>query len=211
MTIPDRIYLYRIVHINNLEYILKLSKLTCSNHKQTDKDFIGIGDSTLIQSRDEKQIPIEPHGSFNDYVSFYFGKRSPMLYNIQHGYNNVTKRKPEEIIYLVTSFNEIKKQKVFFVFTDGHGYHHLSQFFNTEEELNNVDWNTINLNQWNDTEEDPDRKRRKQAEFLVYHELSISAIIAIVVYNQHAKDTVEKILKSHNIKINIFVKQNWYY
>ena len=85
MNVTNPIYLYRIIHINNLEYILKLGKLTCLNHQKADNDFIRIGDSTLIKSRNNKTIPVCPKGSFSDYVSFYFGARSPMLYNIQKG------------------------------------------------------------------------------------------------------------------------------
>ena len=110
-----------------------------------------------------------------------------MLYNIQKGYNNVVKRKPEDIIYLVTSFKTIKENKSEFVFTDGHGYHNLSQFFNDEKYLKEVDWKTVSLIKWNDTEDDPDRKRKKQAEFLIYKEVPFSMIKAIITYNESTK------------------------
>jgi len=211
MSIPNNINLYRITHINNLDFILKSKNITCKNHVKYDPNFIGIGDSSLIQNRTTKPIPIDPKGNFSDYVSHYFGKRSPMLYNIQHGYNNVVRRNPEEIIYLVTNFEEVKKNDSKFVFTDGHGYHHLSQFFNHESQLCEVDWKIVNLIRWNDTEDDPDRKRRKQAEFLIYKEVPISMLIAIVVYNKNAKAIVKEKLEDYNIESNIFVKPDWYY
>ncbi len=132
---PVNISLYRIIHINNLEEILRAGKLLCPKCVQNDSNYIAIGDNTLIKSRKQRTITVSPYGDFADYVTFYFGNRSPMLYNIQHGYNNVTKRKAEEIIYLVTTFNEIKNRGLDYVFTDGHGYHHLSQFFNDENDL----------------------------------------------------------------------------
>ena len=134
-----------------------------------------------------------------------------MLFNIQNGYNNVTKRPPEDIVYLITNFETVKNNNSDFVFTDGHGYHHLSQFFKQETDLKEVDWKTVNLIRWNDTEEDPDRKRKKQAEFLIYNELPFSMILAIVVYNENAKSIVLTKLAANNISCNVVVKPNYYY
>ncbi|MHB0755996.1 type II toxin-antitoxin system toxin DNA ADP-ribosyl transferase DarT [Polaribacter sp. M15] len=208
---PDTVYLYRIMHIDNLDFILKSKTICCPNLKKSDPDFIGIGDNSLIESRKSKQIPIKPKGDFSNYVSFYFGARSPMLYNIQKGYNNVTKRKPEDIIYLVTSFKTVKENKLAFVFTDGHGYHNLSQFFNEEKFLKEVDWKTVNLVRWNDTESDPDRKRKKQAEFLIHKEVPFSMIKGIVTYNENAKTKILTKLAENNINCNVIVKSNYYY
>lgn len=211
MKIPDTIYLYRITHIDNLDFIFKSQKICCSNSQNSDSNFIGIGDSSLIHSRKSSQIPIAPHGDFSDYVAFYFGARSPMLYNIQKGYNNVIKRPPEDIVYLVTNFETVKKNNSNYVFTDGHGFHGISQFFNQETDLKEVDWKTVNLVRWNDTEEDPDRKRKKQAEFLIYNELPFSMILAIVVYNKNAESTVLTKLAANNIECKVVVKPDYYY
>ena len=40
-----------------------------------------------------------------------------------------------------------------YIFTDGHAYNHLSQFFNEEKDLKEIDWKAVNLVKWNDTEE----------------------------------------------------------
>lgn len=211
MARPDRIYLYRITHVDNLDFILKSGKLTCPSHIDCDPNYIGIGDITLIGSRSTKQVNIEPKGNFTDYVTFYFGARSPMLYAIQKGFNGVTKRNPQEIIYLVTDFENIKMNNCRYVFTDGHGYHSMSQFFNDEDGLEEVDWNAVKLIRWTDTEDDPDRKRRKQAEFLVYKELPLSALIGVVVHSEAAKNTVLTKFADHDFTCNVIVKPNWYY
>ena len=207
----DTIYLYRITHIDNLDFILKSKKICCPNSKNSDPSFIGIGDSSLIQSRKSIQIPIVPNGDFSDYVAFYFSPRSPMLYNIQKGFNNVTKRNPEDIIYLITNFDTVKENKSEFVFTDGHAYHSLSQFFNQEIDFKEVDWKTVNLVKWNDTEDDPDRKRKKQAEFLIHNEVPISMISAIVVFNENAKTNILTKIAENNIECNVIVKPSLYY
>ena len=211
MAKPNRIYLYRITHIDNLDFILESGKLTCPSSSDCDPNYIGIGDVTLISSRSSKEVNIEPNGNFTDYVAFYFGARSPMLYSIQKGFNGVTKRSPETIIYLVTTFENIKEAESQYVFSDGHGYHLMSQFFNTEDDLDEVDWDTVNLNRWNDTEHDPDRKRRKQAEFLVYEEVPLSAIIGVGVYNEAAKTNILAKFAEHDFTSNVIVKRDLYY
>jgi len=211
MTKPDKIYLYRITHIDNLDFILEAGKLTSPSNPDANKSYIGIGDTTLIGSRSLKQINIEPNGNFTDYIAFYFGARSPMLYSIQKGFNGVTKRNPETIIYLVTTFKSIKESECQYVFTDGHGYSSLSQFFNTEDNLDEVDWHTVELNRWNDTEDDPDRKRRKQAEFLIYREVPLSVIIGIGVYNETAKTNTLAKFAAHDFTCSVIVKPDLYY
>jgi len=190
---------------------LESGKLTCPSHAESDPNYIGIGDSTLIGSRSSKQINIEPNGNFTDYIAFYFGARSPILYEIQNGYNGVTKRKPQEIIYLVTTFENITDNNCQYVFSDVHGYHSLSQFFNDEDSLEEVDWNAVKLDRWNDTEDDPDRKRRKQAEFLVLNELPLTALVAVGVYNETVRNEILAKFAVHNLTCNVFVKPNWYY
>lgn len=210
MPIPSPIYLYRIIHINNLPIIIANNEITCPSQR-CDADYIGIGDDSLISHRREMVIRLKPGGTFDDYVAFYFGRRSPMLYNIKNGYQGVTRRSQNDIIYLVTSFDKVKEYRIPFVFFDGHGYHHLSQIFNTEEGLAHIDWQIINASKWSDTLDDPDRKRRKQAEFLIYKSLPLEAIIAIATYSNFSKQRVEKLFGNVQKEANILVKEDWYY
>ena len=212
MSIPSSIYLYRIIHIRNLEYILRTGKLTCMNHPEADTSYIGIGDDTLKESRKGKKIALKPFGTFSDYVAFYFGYRSPMLYNIVNGYQGVQKRSQQEIIYLVTAYDKIKELDLEYVFFDGHGYHSLSELYNTELGFSSIDWNLVKSKRWNDTEADPDCKRRKQAEFLIYQSLPIDAILGIGVLNEQAKQNVNSCLEKVNIKdIRVLLKPDYYY
>ena len=197
--------------MDNLNHLFSEGMLTCPNHPAKDENYINIGDQTLIESRNKKQIPVKPGGYFDDYVAFYFGNRPPMLYNIQQGFKNVIRRHPREIVYLVTSFPAVKEAELSFVFTDGHAYHNFTQFFNHESDLKLVDWNAVNLKRWDETEDDPDRKRRKQAEFLIYKEAPLELIRAIIVYDDAAKKQILSIFEQYDFECNVLVKPNWYY
>ena len=211
MPIPSPIYLYRIIHIDNLLYILNQGQITCPNHANADPDYIGIGDSTLIEQRNEMVIELPPNGTFSDYVSFYFGMRSPMLYNIRNGYQGVTRRHQQQIIYLVSSYERILESKIKYVFFDGHGYHHYSQPFNTNQGLQQIDWDIVKSRNWNDPDQDSDRKRRKQAEFLAYQTVPLDNILGIAVFNDSSMKRVKEILNVYNLSIKVLVKQDWYY
>ncbi len=212
----EEVLLYRITHINNLDFILETRQLTCPNHPNKNQNYIGIGDQTLINRRSSKSIPIRRKTTFLDYVAFYFCPRAPMLYNIQNGYH-VPKHNPQNIIHIVTSLNLVKKHQCSYLFSDGHGYHHLTRFFDDDQSLEKLDWTTIQSNVWYDTKSDSDRKRRKQAECLIAGFLPVEAILGIGVYNQAAKEAVCKKLRKFEeanrskFTFEVWEKPEWYY
>jgi hypothetical protein len=211
MPIPKKILLYRIIHIDNLDYILDIGKLTCPTHPEKDPNYIGIGDESLIENRNQKVIPLQPGGTFLDYVSFYFGRRSPMLFSIWKGNDRVRRIPQSEIIYLVSTFDRIKESNKEYVYFDGHGYHHLSGCYKDDSGLNEIDWGVVNSQKWFDSETDTDRKRRKQAELLVYKELPLDYLIGIGVYNIASEQKVLQRLSEKSVKLNCKIKEVWYY
>jgi len=76
-----------------------------------------------------------------------------------------------------------------------------------------IDWKAVNLRDWYDTPDDSDWKRRKQAEFLVYHELPFSAISHIAVYNEKSKSIVlSKFMENDKSDtVEVIIKPQWYY
>jgi hypothetical protein len=103
---PDPIHLFRIVHIENLEHILK-NGLWTQTSKDANPNYVPIGDRSII--RDRKELMTSDGSPLSDFIPFYFSAKSPMLYVIQKGYNHVTKRAPSEIIYLITTFDQVKQ------------------------------------------------------------------------------------------------------
>ncbi|WP_353620332.1 DarT ssDNA thymidine ADP-ribosyltransferase family protein, partial [Geobacillus sp. AYS3] len=74
----------------------------------------------------------------------------------------------DEIIYLVSRKDVIHCGRLRYVFTDGHAIMKITDFYNNLGNLGKIDWNIMYSPFWFETEEDPDRERRRQAEFLVY-------------------------------------------
>lgn len=187
----DKIYLYRITHIGNLQHIVQFG-ITHNSSVNANPSFISIGDGSLISSRN--QFILKNGKLLGDYIPFYFGVRMPMLYVVQNGYNMVQSVSASEIIYCVTSLQHILNEGLPFIFTDGHAVSSLSDQYdqNDIDEIDNIlDKDAINAKYWKD-EADLDLKRRKEAEFLVLGDIPYSAIACFVVYDEAAKSKLKE-------------------
>ena len=131
-----------------------------------------------------------------DYIPFYFGPLSPMLLKIKSGNGGVTRRPQQDIVYIVCELTKILGRCEHWCFTDGHAKTAITGFYNDIAHLTEVDWNLARERYWNNTEEDIDRARRKQAEFLVHNHVPAECISAIVTYDEASKSLIENILKN---------------
>lgn len=202
-TVPDKLKLYRITDYRNLDFILKHG-LHCPS-KTNDPNYVCIGNNDIIEKRGKSPVPIEPFGALHDYVAFYFAPKSPMLYSIKHSGNQ------SEIIYLVSSFEKIEENNVQYVFTNGHALQAISSFYNRKDDFDRINWDIINATYWFDSNEYPDRKRQRMAEFLVFKYLPIGCLIEISTKNKKAFNFVNEILDDFNVRIPTFIKPQWYY
>ncbi len=208
---PDIIKIYRIVHIDNVEYLLK-NGMHHRDHYDADPNYINIGDSDLIAKRNEYPVGINPPGgNLGEYIPFYFGPLSPMLLNIKTGYSLVKQRPQKDIIYLVCKLTDIVSNCNEWCFTDGHAKIRITTFYNSLDDLNEVSWNIVAERYWRNTEDDFDRMRKKQAEFLVKGHVPANCIFGIVTYNKEAANNVKKILDKLNLDIPVKINPNGSY
>src|SRR5690554_367778 len=183
----DRIYLYRITHIENIPHIIQ-NGFTHASSPNANHDFVPIGDRSLIATR--HSFMLNNGRLLGAYIPFYFGPRTPMLFVVQRGYNAVAPTPPEHIVYCVSSVQKIVDLQLDFVFTDGHAVNRLSNQYLPEsiEQIDTlVDFNAAYARYWND-ENDLDRKRRKEAEFLILGDIPSTAINGYLTYNDSSRD-----------------------
>ena len=209
---PDKIYLYRMVHWENVVHILR-NGLCSKLHKNKDPNYINIGHRQLIADRADTPIPIKKMGVLGDYIPFYFGGHSPMLYLMMNGNYHVEKRSQEDIVYLVTTFKKIKKAGLEFVFTDRNAKLTLANFYTKKKDLDKIKWNIVGLRYWKNDANNIARQDYKQAEFLVRHHIPIDNIIALVVKTKERKRYFEPIIEKLglNIKVHVDSKNALYY
>ena len=179
-------YAFRITHIDNIPHILK-NGLVKAGSPLHDENYVPIGDPQIIGLRGD----IEVKGyRIGDYIPFYLGPRSPMLYVIQHGYNGVQRVEPEKIVYCVIRLDDLINNNIDCIFTDGHAVSFLTSFY-SRDKLSSINaivkFDDVYSSQWN-SDDDLDLKRRKEAELLTKIDLPVQFLRGFVVYNNKAKD-----------------------
>lgn len=201
----NKIYLFRMTHIENIPHILQ-SGLTHGASPNRNTIYVPIGDSRLINTRNNFELP--NGDKLGDYIPFYFGSRMPMLYVIQRGFNGVPITFPQNIVYCISSVQKIRDLDLDFMFTDGHAVNALSNFYDKQdaEQIETLlDFAAIRATWWN---EDLDIKRRKEAEFLVVPDVPLTAIIGYAVYNEAAK---AQLIHAGISSEKIVIRANYYF
>jgi hypothetical protein len=204
--------IYHITHILNLPNILEDGGLWCDRIvAQRNLAHVSIAHQHIKDRRAQKQVPCAPGGMVADYVPFYFAPRSPMLYVINKagvaGYTDGQR----PILHLVASAEAVQAAGLPFTFTDGHAEMDISRFFTDLQDLNQVDWKVMQDRIWRDTLLDGDRKRRRQAEFLVYRFFPFDLVENIGVINQGMAQQVSALLQPLAKKPVVQVHSAWYY
>ena len=207
----DKIWVFRIVPIQNLEYLLR-DGLHCKNAGKKDNGFVTIGSKEIITQRDTRTVICYPDTVVNDYVPFYFSVRTPMLYNIKTGHG-VPASPQKDIIYLCCKLSELATDDFQWCFTDGNAAKRISKFSNDLKNLEYLDWRSIKTTDFRDenADGDEDRIRKKHAEFLVKDHVPIRYIKGIVVLNQTIKEQIEKILIDLKLTIGVKIKTEFYF
>ena len=218
MTIPQADgsvrWLYRVVHVDNLPTLLTRGGLHAPNATPRDGlSYRTIHNTNVQASRSVRAIPCGPGGSIHDYVPFYFGPLSVMLLNLHTGRVAGYNEGQRPLVYVVTSIPRVTAAGRPWVFSDGHGLAALTNWYDDPAFLHEVDWPLVGARYWADTPEDNDRKRRKQAEFLVWDHLPWSAVAGIAVLDPGMKAQVESTLSAYPVAAStrVLVRSGWYY
>ena len=205
--------IYHITHIDNLASIINSGGLfACSKLRQQKANYTNIAYEQIQDIRAIKQVPCGAGGVLHDYVPFYFAPRSPMLYTIHRG--NVPNYRDGQtpIIHLVAEIETIAESNLAFAYTDGHAVMAYSDFYDDLSYLDSaIDWSLMKSNYWFDTDDEPNRKCRRQAEFLVHQFFPWKLIRGIGVINESIKTKVETILQNHQYQPSVKKCPQWYY
>jgi len=208
-TMPTDIF--HITHIDNLAAIVAEGGLRC-DREATERALakVGIAHKHIKERRAKRRVPIGPGGTFDDYVPFYFAPRSPMLFSINGGRVDGYSDGQRSVVHLVSSAEAVSAADAPFVFADGHADMDLSEFFDDLDDLNKIDWKIMKAGYWADTDEDGDRKRRRQAEFLIHRFAAWSLVVKIGVLDTEMAERVTEILGGAETPL-VSVERGWYY
>jgi hypothetical protein len=214
MTMPIPTPIYRMVHVDNLDTILRRQGMHSTNHIPDDGlPYRTIHNMDIQNERHARRITCGPGGTLHDYVPFYFGYLSPMLLQLKTNRVAGYTEGQQPLIYLASTAQTIATSKCRFVLSNGHGIAAFTQWFDDIDRLDEVDWDMVYQRYWSDNVDDMDRQRRKQAEFLVYRFCPWTLIQEIGVVNNEAKSRVNAVLNNYDESVRrpVNVRGIWYY
>lgn len=185
-------------HVRNLPGILAAGCLHADN--QVDRRSaltVEAADLEIKSSRRMIRVGLAPFGCVADYVPFYFAPRSPMLYKLAMGGVPTYTEGQDPLIYLVSTVGAITVAGLRWLFSDGNCAATVTQMFDDPGLLDSVvDWPLMAARMWSNTADDPDRMRRRMAEFLVHERVPLNCIAGIAVRTQGMKNQVEGLLRA---------------
>jgi len=211
--LPDlqKTLLYRVAHDSSLPSLAERGVLCRRAVLAHGIDFRSISNDEIEERRSRTTVPCGPGGSLHDYVPFHFGPRSPMMYLISCRNLPCYDRGQRPLVYLVTSIRQIVDAGLPFAFSDGHPIMEITEFFGDLAHLGAVDLPLMKQKYWNEIVEDPDRPRRRQAEFLVHERIPWELITEIGVMDAEVGRRVEDLLRAAAHRPPIRVRSSWYY
>lgn len=200
--------IYRMIHIENLPRLLEWSG-DWSQNQATKRGLSKrpIHHTDIMDARQRATIDVPPGGVVADYVPFYFGPCSPMLYAIKNGKVEGCNNQ-KEIIYLVSTAEAVAEAELPFVFTNGHAIIGYVDHFNRLEDLPKVPWDVIKAKYWNNH---TDGRCKRQSEFLVRDFFPLSLVSSIGVASDKRLAQVEEMLAAAGSSLQVKVCNGWYF
>jgi hypothetical protein len=209
--IPIPTPIYHFTDIGNLTSIIRDGGLWCCGHlRRTSRAYVDASYQDVQDRRAQVLIPRSPGGTLHDYVPCYFAPRSPMLFTINKG-NVPGYPDQSRLVYLVSSIQQVEAAQLQYIFTDGHGIMGVTNFFDSLQDLDKVDWALMGERYWSNTSEDNDRRRRRQAEFLIYRQFPWSLVTEIVAINAAMQRQAQSILQGATHTPIVRIERDWYY
>lgn len=199
-------YAFRIVHIDNIPHILRHG-ITLPTSAHANPRYVPIGDANVIAKRKGRMIGGK---SIGDYIPFYFGPRSPMLYIVQKGSSTVRQQRAEDIVYCAVSIETVISENLKGFFTDGHALSRMTQIHKIgklKDIDQYVDYSDVYSTCWGYAD-DTDLKRRKEAELLLADDLPPEMIAGYVVCNEQVR---QRLIEMGINEQKVAVRAAYYY
>lgn len=202
--------IYHFTDYDNLESIFDAGCLQCHRDAPSGVD---VGDQAIKGNRQWIDVGCGPGGKVCDYVPFYFATRSPMLFKIKCGGVEGVSSDQSRLVYFVSSTEAAYDADLECVFSDGNaGAYSITTFEDDRQKLaSHVDWEVITLRIWRNTDEDPDRRRRRMAEFLIHDSVPLDLITQVGVTDAEVQRGVAAIASEGGWDVAVRRRPGWYF
>ncbi len=187
-------YFYHFTHIENLDSILKNGLISTNRKSALAIDHTDVANQEIQNRRSDMDVTCSPYGKVHDYVPFYFTRTNPMLLSL-----TLSKNVDQPfIVFFAIPMEKLREYKI--VFTDASANTGSPpNFYNNPEDLEKLDWNTIDSKKWGTA--DSDARHKKMAEALVLDSVPVDWIDTVIVWNEDIKKRVTATFEEHNITL----------
>lgn len=138
-----------------------------------------------------------------------------MLYAITGGLVSAQAACTDQIVYLVSSTQSLRKAGLTVVASNRHAELDYAEMSDHDGDLDHddfVDWPLMTARYWKNTPEDPDRKERRQAECLVHPNVPWQAIEGVATKTESARVQVGLLLGTLVAQpARVVVRAEWYF
>ena len=204
--------IYHITHVDNLPAILAAGALWSDTRlKAGTAAPKNIAHEHIKQRRERTTVAVTPRGVVADYVPFYFCPRSPMLLALKGGVVGGAAGEQSDIVHLVLDAESLVDAGLACVHTDGNAASQPLRFFPGVSGFANLRWDVIQSWSWKDTPDDNDRKRSKQAEFLVHDAVPWSHVRLIGALTESTRDRALVAIATAPHRPPVTLQPDWYY
>lgn len=188
-------YLYHITSIDNLSSILFRGILSHEYIQTHNLGYRDISDYQVQQIRNCKNIKGIP---LHQYVPLYFNPRNPMLFA----------RRSVQSQLAILGIDPVILFQPYTVISDGNAAADDTIFYEANiKNLSYLNWGIIRESHWSDQ---PDGKRIKCAEVLVYPRIAVAKILKIFCYSQQSLAQI-KTQEFNHLNVNVEVNPNLYF
>jgi len=211
---PARPKIYHITHIDNVPSIVAADGLSSDSDMNHNA-----GSHTQIGMQGIKQrrlaLPVKCHNGdhVGEYVPFYFGPRSIMLYLIyKANHPNLAYRGGQEpIVHLEVDLTQTiewaAKERRRWAFTLSNAGAAYTEFRKDVDQLSEVNWEAVRAIDFRD----PEISEGKQAEFLIQGFFPWSLVQRIGVHSTRIQSRVLRALDGASHRPPVEVILDWYY
>lgn len=204
--------IYHITHVDNLPAIIAAGALwSDARLKAASAASTNIAHDHIKQRRERTPVTVPPRGVVADYVPFYFCPRSPMLYAFHGGTVSSALGTQQDILHLVLDAESLVDAGLPCVHTDGNAASQPLRFFPDVAGFGSLRWEVIQSWSWKDTPDDNDRKRSKQAEFLVHDRVPWQHVESIGAMTEATRDRAIAAMASAEHRPPVVLQPDWYY
>lgn len=205
---PEPTTIVHFTHVRNLPGMVQhglRSDAVCRGQGLTQ---VEVGDLDIRERRLTLPVGTGPGGFVGDYVPFYFGPRSPMMFRLRKTDEHFL-AEYDEIVYLVTTIEAVEGAGRTWVASDRNAALAVADFVCTTAELDShIDWDLIAAKYWGDY---PDGKERRMAELLVHGSLPWGCVEEIVVRSEATRRSVSGLLAGAGHAPPVIVRGGWYF